>query len=269
MISVKIHLRATAVVTCGLLGPLFLSSVSAAQEGDAWQALGDETYAAQCASCHQAQGEGIEGVYPTLIGSEVLLGEADEVIALVLNGRGAMPAFRDILSDEQLAAVLSHERNSWGNDAEVVTAEIVAAQRDVGEAGADEAGAVEDSAASAISLPDGWQEQATQLYVDNCAACHQAQGQGVEGAFPRLAGNAYVVSDPASVIATLISGRGGMPSFRSGLSSEEIAYVLSFVRTSWDNQGSLIDADMVQDVAEGRLSPANPNDPNYRPGAAN
>lgn len=261
----------------------------AAQQDFAWQKLGDETYAAQCATCHQQDGSGVEGVYPSLVGSELLTGDAEQVINLVLNGQAAMPAFGKVLNDKQIAAVISHERNSWGNEASVVMPDMVSAQRTAGSGaeagetasaatgGAATGGATMDSAASggattetaAVELPEGWHDQAAQLFSNNCAACHQSQGQGVKGAFPALAGNAYVMSDPASLTALILHGRGGMPSFESGLTSEEIAYILSYVRNSWGNEASLISTEMVEDVVQGRLSPSDPNDPNYRPGAAN
>lgn len=267
--------------------------LAAAQQNFAWQKLGDETYAAQCATCHQQDGSGVEGVYPSLVGSELLIGDPERVINLVLNGQAAMPAFGNILNDEQIAAVISHERNSWGNEASVVTPKMVSAQRTSGgNAGVGETassasgGGASDGPASGgammgtasggaatetatVELPEGWHDQATQLFTDNCAACHQSEGQGVEGAFPALAGNAYVMGDPASVIALILHGRGGMPSFENGLTSEEKAYIVSYVRTSWGNEASLISTEMVEDVVQGRLSPSDPNDPNYRPGAAN
>ena len=271
-----------------------------AQQDFEWQTLGEETYAAQCASCHQQSGEGVEGVYPTLVGSELLTGDPAQVIDLLLNGKAAMPAYSNVLNDEQIAAVLSHERNSWGNEASVITPDMVAAQRSGGNsAGADETGGAETGGAetggaetggaavetggatggaatggaatqmATVELPEGWHDQAAQLYTDNCAACHQAEGQGVEGAFPALAGSAYAMSDQATLISLILHGRGGMPSFEGGLSSEEIAYVLSHVRTAWGNEASLISPEMVEDVAQGRLTPGGPDDPNDRPGAAN
>ena len=74
------------------------------------------------------------------------------------------------------------------------------------------------------------------LFAENCAACHQPKGEGIAGAFPALAKNAFVKGDPKVVAATILNGRGGMPSFRSDLSDAEIAAVLTFVRASWGNK---------------------------------
>jgi mono/diheme cytochrome c family protein len=78
-------------------------------------------------------------------------------------------------------------------------------------------------------------EDGAMLFKQNCSACHQAEGQGVKGAFPALAGNPFVQGDPKAVAYVLLNGRGGMPNFREDLTNEQIAAVLSFVRSSWGN----------------------------------
>lgn len=91
-----------------------------------WQELGQLVFANNCASCHGMTGEGIPGVFPAFQGNEFVLGEPKAVIRVPMNGRGGMPSFRNALSDEQLAAVLSYIRNSWGNEAEPITPGLVA-----------------------------------------------------------------------------------------------------------------------------------------------
>ncbi|NVD72261.1 cytochrome c [Duganella sp. BJB1802] len=76
------------------------------------------------------------------------------------------------------------------------------------------------------------------LFLKNCAACHQATGKGIPGAFPALAGNKFVQGKGTDVATVLLKGRGGMPDFSDSLSDAEIATVLSFVRSSWGNQGA-------------------------------
>ena len=93
----------------------------------AFQEVGQQVYANSCAACHQSGGEGIEGVYPTLVGSEVVVGDPEGVVHILLNGRGGMPSFSSDLSNEEIAAVISYVRTSWGNEAGVVTPEMVAA----------------------------------------------------------------------------------------------------------------------------------------------
>ncbi len=77
-------------------------------------ARGEKIYAANCAACHQANGKGA-GPIKALDGSDVVQ-DADKSKALhiVLNGRGAMPAWRQ-LSDTDIAAVISYTKNAWSN----------------------------------------------------------------------------------------------------------------------------------------------------------
>jgi mono/diheme cytochrome c family protein len=76
------------------------------------------------------------------------------------------------------------------------------------------------------------------LFTKNCAACHQASGKGIPGAFPALAGNAFVQGPPADPATVLLKGRGGMPDFSNSLDDGEIAQVLSYVRSSWGNSAA-------------------------------
>ena len=87
------------------------------------------------------------------------------------------------------------------------------------------------------------------LFARNCAACHQASGKGIPGAFPALAGNGFVQGAPADVATVLLKGRGGMPDFSGSLDDGEIAQVLSYVRTSWGNGAAPLSA---QDVGAQR-----------------
>ncbi len=90
-----------------------------------------------------------------------------------------------------------------------------------------------------------------QTFTDNCAACHQEDGKGIEGAFPALAGDAFVVGDPAKPISTVLNGRGGMPTFKGELTDEQIAAALTHVRSSWGNAASPITPDMVKTLRNG------------------
>jgi cytochrome c oxidase subunit II len=77
---------------------------------------GAKVFAANCAACHQANGQGLPPAFPALDGSKVVLGSQDAQINLVMNGKSgtAMAAFKH-LSDTDLAAVLTYTRNSWSN----------------------------------------------------------------------------------------------------------------------------------------------------------
>ncbi|WP_332856218.1 c-type cytochrome [Duganella sp. S19_KUP01_CR8] len=76
------------------------------------------------------------------------------------------------------------------------------------------------------------------LFMKNCAACHQASGKGIPGAFPALAGNKFVQGKGTEVATVLLKGRGGMPDFSDSLSDQEIATILSFVRSNWGNKAA-------------------------------
>jgi mono/diheme cytochrome c family protein len=100
-----------------------------AQEGQAGDqeliSMGEPIYMSNCAACHQPSGEGISN-YPPLAGSPIVTAEdPTAAIETVVNGRGQMPAFGGSLSADEIAAVLSYVRNSWGNSASVVTADQV------------------------------------------------------------------------------------------------------------------------------------------------
>ncbi|MHA6205931.1 c-type cytochrome [Dyella soli] len=110
-------------------------------------ATGAQLYIDNCATCHRTDGHGYPQVYPALAGNPVLNGRhAGAAIRLVLHGgtmpagNGAptqfsMPAFRERLSDQQVADVLSFVRSSWGNRGGAVTAEQVAPLRKLPPAG--------------------------------------------------------------------------------------------------------------------------------------
>ena len=80
-------------------------------------AEGQKVYDAHCVSCHQANGEGIPGLFPAIKGSKVVNGPVGEHIALVVNGKPPlMASFKNILKPEEVAAVITFQRNSFGNN---------------------------------------------------------------------------------------------------------------------------------------------------------
>lgn len=86
------------------------------------------------------------------------------------------------------------------------------------------------------------------LFAKNCAACHQLGGTGIDGAFPALKGNSFVQSDPSLVLATVLKGRAGMPTFATSLNDDKLAAILSYVRQAWGNHAGAITADDVAAV---------------------
>ena len=89
---------------------------------------GEQLYATYCQACHQPNGEGIKGAFPSLKGSKVVLDDNPELQAdIIMNGYtgrmsegyGAMPAVgaTNNLTPEEVTAIMNHERSSWGNNA--------------------------------------------------------------------------------------------------------------------------------------------------------
>jgi mono/diheme cytochrome c family protein len=94
---------------------------------------GAQIYSTNCASCHQAQGQGIPGTFPPLAHNSFVTGNPQPVIATILDGRtgaitvngksynGSMPAWKSQLSKADIAKVATYIRTSWGNHASKVT----------------------------------------------------------------------------------------------------------------------------------------------------
>jgi len=91
---------------------------------------GEKVYETQCAACHQPNGEGMSGVFPAIKGSAIATGDKSTHIDIVMLGKAgtAMQAYANQLNDIDLAAVLTYQRNAWGNNTgdKVSTAEIQA-----------------------------------------------------------------------------------------------------------------------------------------------
>ena len=108
---------------------------------DKWMDGGKEVYAG-CAACHQPNGNGLVGQFPPLAQSEYVINGTERLGALVFPGimgsltvkgqayNGVMPAQGALLSDKQLAQVLTYIRRSFGNNASIVTEEMVKHARD-------------------------------------------------------------------------------------------------------------------------------------------
>jgi cytochrome c oxidase subunit 2 len=99
---------------------------------------GEKVFTANCASCHQATGKGVPGAFAALDGSPVVNGPKAEQINVLLNGKqsgkfaSAMPPWKGVLSDTEIAAVITYTRNAWSNKAQeniVQPAEVLAARK--------------------------------------------------------------------------------------------------------------------------------------------
>lgn len=119
-------LRAIAVYLQSLPQEAPPSRVGAPAQGSA---MGADIYDKQCAACHGDNGQGVAGAYPALAGNRaVLMANTTNLVQIVLHGGFApatqgnarpfgMPPYKLELDDRAVAAVLSHIRAAWGNDA--------------------------------------------------------------------------------------------------------------------------------------------------------
>jgi len=223
------------------------AAVAAAPDGKA-------IFTTKCAACHQATGLG-GGPYPPLAGNaDVAASDTSNLILTVLNGRsgpiqvngktfsGAMPAWKDQLSDDDIAAVLTYIRSAWTNSAAAVGAPQVAVARNP----------------TALS--------GAQIFAAKCATCHQSNGVGTS-VYPPLDGNPHVAaSDPKEMIATIVNGRSGplvvngktyngkMPTWKGQLSNADIATVATYVRSAWSNRASGVSEQQVAAAGAAVLS---------------
>ncbi len=98
---------------------------------------GKQVFTTTCQACHQATGAGIPGAFPPLAESEWVNGSPKRLIAIVLHGlqgeinvkgqkfQGVMPPFKDQLKPEDIAAVATYVRNSFGNKSDLVPVDLV------------------------------------------------------------------------------------------------------------------------------------------------
>ena len=246
------------------------ASLNASMSMDELMALGKDTYLAHCAACHQSTGAGLPPAFPALKGNTFIKqGKVADHISTVFNGRSGtgMQAFGKQLSLKQLAAVVTYERNAWGNN----TGDTVQAA-DVQAAVGGEKSATATSAKKPAVVPINknkseekivpiedltkiytmaeMMKMGEQVYTTTCAACHQATGKGIPPAFPALDGSKITNGDVAKHLNIVIHGSSKNPAmvaFSSQLTKTQIAAVITYERNSWSNKtGDLI---QVADVA--------------------
>jgi len=99
---------------------VMLASLKEANSNKEWSkeeliSKGKTVYNTQCTACHQANGKGLPPAFPSLVGSQIIKGSVTDHINMVLNGKGTMPPWKH-LSDLDIAAVITYERDAWGNN---------------------------------------------------------------------------------------------------------------------------------------------------------
>ena len=110
------------------------------------------------------------------------------------------------------------------------------------------------------------------LFIANCAACHQATGLGVPGAFPPLAKSAWVTGSEERIIKAVLAGlageievngvkyNGNMPNIGAGLKDGQVAHIVTYVRQAWGNT-----AEPVMDTKVAEVRKAIGNRAQYNP----
>lgn len=195
-----------------------------------------KTVYSNCQPCHQANGQGVPGQFPSLVGTDYVKAEK-RLIAILLKGvqgpmtvngaqfNGAMPAWEKTLNDKKIAQVASYVRSSFGNSfPETSEAKVTALRKEfaaqtqpwteadllqlaadeslpeVGGAAAAPAAGAKPAAPAVDLIAMGKKEYLV------CQACHQPNGMGLPPAFPPLGKSEYVTADPKRLVAIILKG---------------------------------------------------------------
>jgi cbb3-type cytochrome c oxidase subunit III len=138
------------------------------------------------------------------------------------------------LTDDDLGAIATYLKDLPAGDSNVKPAEVNANLMQTGQA----------------------------IFVDNCAACHRSNGEGVPGMFPSLKGDANVQSsDPTTVVRLILNGAHAavtdarptpfsMPAFGWKLNDDQIAALVNYVRNSWGNASPNVAASDVKSLRQ-------------------
>ncbi|AZQ86165.1 cytochrome c oxidase subunit II [Colwellia sp. Arc7-635] len=227
--------------------------------------LGETTYTAYCAACHQVSGQGLPPAFPALKGSAIATtGPASEHINVVFNGRAGtgMQGYGKQLTLKEIAAVVTYERNAWGNNTgdAVQAADVNAATSGAAASVADTAEKVVENVKTAVAekaaevMPaedlskvyskDELMTMGEKVYMTACVACHQASGQGMAPVFPALKGSAIATGDIAVHVDMVLNGskkNPAMAAFGGQLTKTQIAAVVTYERNAWgNNTGDLV-----------------------------
>ena len=236
------------------------ASLNASVSKDELMQLGEQTYTAYCAACHQPTGLGLPPAFPALKGSPITTtGGIDEHINIVVNGRAGtgMQGYGKQLSLKEIAAVVTYERNAWGNNTgdTVQAADVQAASGNAAPPAAEVVEQVVDDLATQVAEEvvedltkvytlEELTAKGEKVYNTTCAACHQPTGAGLPPAFPSLIGSPIIKGDVSAHIDMVLNGSKKNPTmaaFRASLSKTDIAAVITFERNAWgNNSGDIV-----------------------------
>ena len=246
------------------------ASLNATLGLDELMTLGEQTYMAHCAACHQPTGLGLPPAFPALKGSPIAVGDAAAHIDIVVNGRAGtgMQGYGKQLTLKELAAVVTYERNAWGNNtgdaiqaadvgAIVGTAPVGEVEAVVAEVKEQVADTIEELSPTedlnkTYSL-DEMMVMGEKVYASSCAACHQASGEGMAPVFPALKASPIALGDVNTHIDMVLNGSAknpAMAAFKGMLTNTQMAAVVTYERNAWGNNTG----DVVQPADVANLS---------------
>lgn len=237
----------------------------AAQSADA---DGAAVYSANCAQCHQGDGQGLGAQFPPLVDTQWTNEDTDQSrrkhINVVLMGSnaeslqgdttvagqtysGVNMASHSQLNDAEVAAVVNHERTSWGNSGGTISPDDVKKVRE--ELGLEPRPVVRAGEVAPATL----KQEGERLY-SACVSCHGEKGTGV-GQAPGLVNSPKVLGTVQGFAETLLTRWGvdnNVPGSHSPMgrrmSNRELAALMTYVRQAWGNEGSPIQPPEIQNV---------------------
>lgn len=124
---------------------------------------------------------------------------------------------------------------------------------------------VKKEVSSAVDIKISLEDQLSggkKVYSSICMACHQANGQGLSGAFPPLAKSPWVLGRPERIVKLILHGLAGeieilgqkyngvMPAHKDQFNDQEIANVVTYIRKSWGNDATEISSEFVSKIRD-------------------
>jgi len=176
----------------------------------------------------------------------------DDIVAFLRSGRNAHSAAFGGMSD------VVQQSTQYLNDGDLHS--IAAYLKSLQPAGTGSAQMTYDDTAAKALHAGELTSPGARIFVNNCAACHRTDGKGYAAVFPRLALSSTVnSSDPTSLIHIVLRGSAmpgtpsaptsfAMPGFSQRLSDQQVADVVSFIRSSWGNHAPSVNASTVSKV---------------------
>lgn len=217
-------------------------------------AKGATVYNKNCATCHLESGAGVAGAFPAITGSPEVIGDLQAQINLVLNGKGAMPAFGKMLNASELAQVITYTRNALGNSVgdEVQPKAIQELLPQPAKTQSSET--VKKSTETSADLTmDELLTEGEAVYNTSCASCHMGDGAGLAGTFPAIKGSNVVTGNIDTQIDLMINGKGMMPAFGKMLNPTEFAAVVTYTRNKLGNSvGDSVQPAKIQALLNGQ-----------------